>query len=120
MNVMFIIGNKAVTPRLDEGTILAGVTRDSVITLLKEMGIIVEERLVSIDELIEADKAGTLKEAFGTGTAATISPIKELKYKDHIIKFDIETWKISPELKRKLDSIRNCKEVDVHGWMVKV
>jgi len=120
MNVMFIIGNKAVTPGLDEGTILAGVTRDTVITLLKEMGFEVEERLLSVDELIDAYKAGTLKEAFGTGTAATISPIKELKYKDFVMKFDIEKWKISPELKRKLDSIRNCKEVDTHGWMVKI
>jgi len=120
MNVMFIIGNKAVTPRLDEGTILEGVTRDTVITLLKEMGIEVEERLLSIDELIEAYKKGELKEAFGTGTAATISPIKELKYKDSVLKFDIDTWKISPAIKAKLDSIRNCKEVDTHGWMVKV
>ena len=120
MNVMFIIGNKAVTPRLDEGTILAGVTRDTVITLLKEKGIEVEERLLSIDELIEAYKAGQLKEAFGTGTAATISPIKELKYKDFVMKFDVDTWKISPELKRTLDSIRNSKEPDTHGWMVKI
>jgi branched-chain amino acid aminotransferase len=120
MNVMFIIGNKAVTPRLDEGTILAGVTRDSVITLVKEMGMEVEERLLSIEELIEAYKAGTLKEAFGTGTAATISPIKELKHKDYVMKFDIDTWKIAPALKRKLDSIRNSKEVDTHGWMVKI
>ncbi|UAY52593.1 branched-chain amino acid aminotransferase [Ferruginibacter albus] len=120
MNVMFIIGNKAVTPGLDEGTILAGVTRDTVITLLKESGIEVEERLLSIDELIEAYKAGNLKEAFGTGTAATISPIKELKYKDFVMQFDIDKWTVSPALKRKLDAIRNSKEPDTHSWMVKV
>ena len=120
MNVMFIIGNKAITPRLDEGTILAGVTRDTVITLLKEMGITVEERLLSIDELIEAFKTGQLNEAFGMGTAATISPIKELKYKDFIIKLDVDTWKIAPQVKRKLDSIRYSKEADTHGWMVKI
>jgi branched-chain amino acid aminotransferase len=120
MNVMFVIGDTVVTPDLSEGTILAGVTRDSVITLLKEQGIKVEERALSIDELIEAHKAGKLKEAFGTGTAATISPIKELKYKDYVMTFDVDTWKIAPALKRKLDAIRNCKEPDTHGWMQKI
>ncbi|MFM2326909.1 MAG: hypothetical protein RIR31_1111 [Bacteroidota bacterium] len=75
MNVFFIIGNTAITPDLDEGTILAGVTRDSVIVLLREMGYTVEERAISIDEIIDAHKAGTLREVFGTGTAATISMI---------------------------------------------
>jgi len=120
MNVMFVIGDTVVTPDLSEGTILAGVTRDSVITLLKEQGIKVEERPISIDELIEAYKAGKLKEAFGTGTAATISPIKELKYKDYSMTFDVDTWKIAPGLKRKLDAIRNSKEPDTHGWMQKI
>jgi branched-chain amino acid aminotransferase len=81
MNVFFIIGNTAITPDLDEGTILAGVTRDSVIVLLREMGYTVEERAISIDEIIDAHKAGTLREVFGTGTAATISMIKTLNYK---------------------------------------
>jgi branched-chain amino acid aminotransferase len=120
MNVFFVIGDKVVTPGLDAGTILAGVTRDSVITLLKDQGIKVEERLLSIDELIEAYKAGQLKEAFGSGTAATISPIKELKYKDYAMTFDVDTWKIAPGLKKKLDGIRNCKEPDTHGWMQKI
>ncbi|MEI9935242.1 MAG: branched-chain amino acid aminotransferase [Ferruginibacter sp.] len=120
MNVMFIIGDVAVTPRLDEGTILAGVTRDSVIILLKEMGIKVEERLLSVDELIEAHKKGILKEAFGTGTAATISPIKELRYKDYTMTFDVDSWKTAPALKHKLDAIRNSKEPDTHGWMFKI
>src|SRR5689334_1548674 len=78
MNVIFIIGNKAVTPDLGQGTILAGVTRDSALTLLKEAGFEIEERAISIDEIMEAYKAGVLHEVFGTGTAATITMIKEL------------------------------------------
>src|SRR5438045_3195165 len=65
MNVFFIIGNTAVTPDLKEGTILAGVTRDSAIVLLKEMGYVIEERPISIDEITDAYKKGTLKEVFG-------------------------------------------------------
>src|SRR6185312_3410421 len=82
MNVFFIVDNVAITPSLDEGTILNGVTRNSVITLLKESGYKIEERKISIDEVMEAYNNGTLLEVFGTGTAATIAPIKELKYKD--------------------------------------
>ncbi len=119
MNVFFIIGNKAITPGLEDGTILAGITRDSVLVLLKEMGFTVEERTLSIDEIIAAHKAGQLKETFGTGTAATISLIKELKYKDYSMKFDVESLKTAKELKRKLDAIRNSKEPDTHGWLYK-
>lgn len=120
MNVMFIIGNSVVTPDLEAGTILNGVTRDTVLNLLKEMGLAVEERPVSMDELIEAYKAGTLKEVFGTGTAATVSPIKELRYKDFVMKFEIDQWQIMPAVKKTLDDIRSGKTEDKYGWMVKV
>ncbi|MES2374437.1 MAG: branched-chain amino acid aminotransferase [Bacteroidota bacterium] len=120
MNVFFVIGNKIVTPSLEDGTILAGVTRDSAITVLKEMGFEIEERKISIDELIETHKAGQLREVFGTGTAATISMIKELKYKDYVIHFDTDSWKTAPELKTRLNAIRNGKVADVHGWMYKI
>ncbi len=120
MNVMFIIGNKAITPDLDEGTILKGVTRDSVINILKEMGLTVEERALNIDEVIEAHKAGTLKEVFGTGTAATISLIKELRYKEYDMLFDIEKWEIAPKVKAMLNDIRYGKTADTHGWMMKL
>lgn len=120
MNVFFIIGNKAITPDLASGTILAGVTRDSVIELLKEMGLTVEERALSIDEIIDSHKAGQLREVFGTGTAATISMIKELRYKDYIMQFDISTWQSSPEVKRRMDAIRYGIEADRFGWMTKV
>ncbi|WP_204312190.1 aminotransferase class IV, partial [Raoultella planticola] len=84
----------AITPSLEEGTILQGVTRDSVVTLLQESGVKVEERRISIDELIAAYKAGQLQEVFGTGTAATIANIRELKYKDHVMQFDVDSWKV--------------------------
>lgn len=120
MNVFFIIGKKALTPGLDTGTILDGVTRSSVITLLKEMGYIVEERNINIDEVIEAYKTGELKEVFGTGTAATITMIKELRYKDFTMKFDVETWQTCAKLKQWLTDIREGKKEDAYGWMFKV
>lgn len=120
MNVFFIIGNTAITPNLDEGTILDGVTRSSSITLLKEMGFTVEERPLSIDEIIEAYKAGTLYEVFGTGTAATISMIKELRYKDYVMQFDVAKWKAAPMLKKWLTDIREGRREDKYGWMLKV
>ena len=120
MNVVFIIGNTAVTPDLSTGTILDGVTRDSVIVLLKEMGLTVEERPLNIDEVIEAHKAGTLKEVFGTGTAATISLIKELRYKDYVMNFEVEKWEVAPKVKKMLNDIRYGKSSDNNGWMMKL
>ena len=78
MNVFFVINGTVITPELTDGNILPGVTRMSCIELLKKWGVPVEERKLSIDEVIEAQKNGTLNEAFGTGTAAVISPIGEL------------------------------------------
>lgn len=120
MNAFFIIGDKAITPGLESGTILEGVTRDSTIVLLKEMGYHVEERNLSIDEIMDAYKAGTLAEVFGTGTAATISMIKELKYKEFVMKFDVEKWSIAPEIKRRMDAIKYGQEPDIHGWLYKI
>lgn len=120
MNVVFIIGNKAVTPDLEAGTILNGVTRSSVLTLLQEMGLTVEERPLSIDEITDAYKTGQLREVFGTGTAATVSPIKELRYKDFVMNFDISKWEVMPSVKATLDDIRACRTQDKWGWMVKI
>lgn len=120
MNVFFIIGNKAVTPSLEDGTILAGVTRDSAITVLREMGLEVVEAKISIDELMEAHRSGQLREVFGTGTAATISLIKELKYKDYVMHFNTDNWQVAPELKKRLNAIRNGEVPDTHGWLVKI
>lgn len=120
MNVFFVINNTAITPGLEQGTILDGVTRSSAITLLKEMGLEVEERRITIEELIEAYKAGTLREVFGTGTAATITLIKELRYKDFSMHFDVENWTTAPLLKKWLTDIREGRREDKYGWMYKV
>jgi branched-chain amino acid aminotransferase len=120
MNVFFIIGNTAITPDLEAGTILDGVTRNSTIVMLKDMGFTVEERPLSMDEIVEAYKAGTLHEVFGTGTAATISMIKELRYKEYVMNFDVDSWKTVPEVKRRMTAIKEGKEADVYDWMYKV
>jgi branched-chain amino acid aminotransferase len=120
MNVFFIIGNKAITPSLEDGTILAGVTRDSVIHVLRDLGLIVEERSLSIDEIKDAYNAGTLSEVFGTGTAATISMIKELKYKDFIMHFNTDVSKIAAAVKERMNAIRYGQEPDTYGWLIKV
>ena len=120
MNVFFIIGDKAITPSLEQGTILDGVTRASSMTLLDEMGFKVEERPLGIDEIIEAYKSGILYEVFGTGTAATISLIKELRYKDLVMKFDVDKWKTAPMLKKWLTDIREGRREDKYEWMWKI
>ncbi len=119
MNVFFVIGDKVITPETSE-TILEGVTRDSVVTLLREKGVTVEERPLSIDEIAEAYKAGQLREAFGTGTAASISHISELTYHDmHMVLPDGKNWEISEWLKAELNDIRYGRKEDTHGWIVK-
>ena len=120
MNVFFIRGNAAITPDLRAGTILAGVTRNSAIAVLKDLGFAIEERQLSIEDVIDAYKAGILYEVFGTGTAATISYIKELRYKDYTMEFDVEKWKTAPELKKRINDIRYGKSEDRYGWMYKV
>lgn len=120
MNVFFIVGDTAITPSLEEGTILAGVTRDSAITVLEEMGLTIAERKITIDELIEFHKKGELREVFGTGTAATISLIKELRYQEYVMQFDTNNWQVALELKKRLNDIRYNRVPDTHGWMFKI
>lgn len=121
MNVFFVLGDTAVTPDLEAGTILEGVTRDSIITLLREKGMKVEERPIAIDELEEAFKKGELKEAFGAGTAASIAPIAELTFhEDHMVMPDVATWETTNWLKKELQDIRYGLKPDVHNWMFRV
>lgn len=121
MNVFFIVDGVALTPDLNSGTILAGVTRASIITLLKENGITVEERPISIDELAAAQKEGRLQEAFGSGTAASMSFISDLTYKGEQLDLPaISSWKIAPMIKGQLDDIRYGRVADSHSWRYKV
>ena len=120
MNVFFIINGIVVTPTLDDGCILAGVTRSSAITLLQEMGLTVEERKININEVLEAYKRGVFEEVCGTGTAATIAMIRELKYKEYEMQFDVSKFKTARTLRKWLTDIREGKRQDKYGWMIKV
>ena len=121
MNVFFVFGNTVVTPDLSEGTILAGVTRDSVIRLLREKGMSVEERAISIEEIETNYRNGQLKEAFGAGTAAVIAPISELFYNGETLMLPpVETWDVSNFIKKELADIRYGNIPDTHSWMYKV
>jgi branched-chain amino acid aminotransferase len=120
MNVMFLIGDEVVTPALT-GSILPGITRKSCIEVLKSNGYKVSERLISIDELAEALKNGSLKEAWGCGTAAVISPIGELCYKGE--KFVInngEIGKLTQSLYDTLTGIQWGKIEDKFGWTYEI
>jgi branched-chain amino acid aminotransferase len=120
MNVFFVIGKKVLTPDLESGTILEGVTRDSAIEVLRQEGYTVEEGPIHIDDVVRAYQAGELREVFGTGTAATISMIKELKYEDFNMKLDTDTWTVAPTVKRVLTDIREGRRKDTRGWMYRV
>ena len=121
MNVFFVIGDKAITPDVKEDTILEGVTRDSVITLLRDKGMTVEERPISIDELEEAHRNGLLKEAFGTGTAASIAPIYALTFhEDKMLLPPVENWETANWLKRELSDIRYGRKADSRDWICRV
>jgi branched-chain amino acid aminotransferase len=121
MNVFFVLNGKIITPDLDGGTILDGVTRKSAITVLQEeMNREVEERSINIDELVEGFKKGTFTEAFGTGTAAVVSFISRIGYENTVMDFDVAKLTTAIELKQRLDAIRGFTVEDKRGWMVKV
>ena len=120
MNVMFKINGTVVTPMLT-GSILPGITRKSCIELLCSQGIPVEERLISVDELFAAAKAGTLEEAWCVGTAAVISPIGELAWNGE--KYEINGNKIGPlsqMLYDELTGIQRGTRPDPFGWVDRV
>jgi branched-chain amino acid aminotransferase len=121
MNVFFVIDGEIVTPTLENGNILPGVTRDSAIQLLRSWGYKVSERLLSIDEIREAADNGKLDEAFGTGTAAVISPIGELNEAGKVM--IINEGKIGPisqRLYNNLTGIQWGTVEDTMGWTVLV
>ena len=118
MNIMFVINDELITPSLNKGTILAGVTRDSVLVLAKEWGMKVTEREINIEELFEAHKKGTLQEVFGTGTAAVISPVGLLNYsgKDLIIN-DMKIGKYAQKFYDTITGIQYGDIEDTHKWI---
>lgn len=115
MNVFARIGDGLVTPPLG-GTILAGVTRDSVLTLARARGVRAEERPVSLDELSAAHRAGTLRELFGTGTAAVVSPIGELAWEEASLTLPPGPG-LGEQLRAELAAIQRGETEDRFGWM---
>jgi branched-chain amino acid aminotransferase len=120
MNVFFKLGDEVVTPSLD-GSILPGITRNSVIHLLKHWGVKVTERKLTVQELFDAHANGKLTEAFGTGTAAVISPIGELNWNGSVIKLtDGRIGDLSARLYDTITGIQNGVVEDEFHWMVEV
>jgi branched-chain amino acid aminotransferase len=117
MNIFFLIGDELITSPLT-GTILPGVTRDSVIRLARDWDMKVTERKVSIDEVMRAAQSGTLKECFGTGTAAVISPVGSLTYGDQTVTVNGgEVGPLSQKLYDTITGIQYGNQNDPHGWV---
>jgi branched-chain amino acid aminotransferase len=117
MNIFAVIGDTALTPPTTD-SILDGITRDSIIKLLKEMGLKIEVRPVTIQELIEAHKVGELKEMFGSGTAAVVSHVADISYQGTVYSLPaIEDRKIGPMIKKALTDIKENTVADTHGWV---
>jgi branched-chain amino acid aminotransferase len=117
MNVFFVLGEDVVTPPLS-GTILPGITRDSVITLLRDMGYRVKEDRISMDDLLKSYERDELRECFGTGTAATVSHVRRIRYKDRTLELPpIEHRKVGAAVREKLLAIMTGREPDPHGWV---
>lgn len=119
MNIFFVFGNKVVTPSTD-GAILKGITRNSLIQILKDKGISVEERPISVNEVMIAAKRGELTEVFGSGTAAVIANVEGIGYKGDLQKMDISSYRIAPMLKDTINGIRSGRLDDTHNWTQKV
>lgn len=121
MNLFFIVDGKVLTPSLETQTILHGITRDSFITMFRDQGLIVEERRISIDEIVEAHKAGKLEDCFGAGTAAVVAPVASFNYRG--VNYELpalETRKYSIKLKEDLTNLRKGTHEDKFGWMRKI
>ncbi len=120
MNIFFVIDNEIITPALN-GSILPGITRKSVIQLAKHWNDNVSERKISIDELMQAHVSGKLQEVFGTGTAAVISPVGEIKYGDQAITIaDGQVGPVAQKYYKAITEIQYGKAEDPLGWIVQV
>lgn len=120
MNIFFVIDGKVLTPATD-GAILKGITRDGFLTILKDKGIETEVRPITIDEIVEAHKAGLLTEIFGAGTAAVVAKVSDLTYRGHEMKLPATNENsIGTILKAEIDGLRAGKLEDKHNWLVPV
>jgi len=120
MNAFFVIDDVVVTP-IPSGTILEGITRDSIITILKDNNIPLAQREVSILEIMEAGEQGRLQEAFGTGTAAVAAPVELIDYNGSQVKLtDSSNWKVLNFVRNQLAGIRSGEVEDKYGWLMKI
>ena len=121
MNIFFQIGDKLVTPDIEQDTILKGITRDSAIKYWRSKGIVVEERQISIDEVAEAFDKGELKSAFGTGTAAVVAHVHQIAYGDKVMNIEHSDPKGPGQMfKDFIDNLRAGTIEDEFGWIVPV
>ncbi len=120
MNIFFKINGKVITPMLN-GSILPGVTRNSCLELCRDWGYEVEERKISVDELVKMAQTGELEECWGTGTAAVIAPVGALRYGDEVMNIgDGTTGELSQRLYSTVTGIQNGEIEDSYGWTVEV
>ncbi len=120
MNIFFQIDGKLITPALS-GSILPGITRDSVLTLCRDWGMEVEERRISIREVLAAQKSGALQEVFGTGTAAVISPVGTLRFQDEVLTIGSgEIGATSQKIYQAITGIQRGLLPDKFGWRVEI
>jgi branched-chain amino acid aminotransferase len=120
MNIMFVMDGQVVTPPLS-GTILPGITRDSVLTVCREMGIAVEERRVPIDELFARHAVGQHTQAAGVGTAATVAPIRRIRFEQREIELaPVDDQSPLDRARRQLEAIRTGQTADTRSWLLYV
>lgn len=120
MNLFTVIRDEVITAPL-EGTILPGITRASIIEMLEERGVRVSERWLSLAEVREAHEKGDLREVFGTGTAAVVSPVGTLGFDDgELVVGDGEPGPLSLQIREDLTALQRARAPDTHGWMVEV
>lgn len=121
MNIVFEIDGKLITPSEESDTILRGVTKRSVLDIAKSWGVEVEERKVSVEEVVEGLRNGNVTDAFGAGTAATIAHIAKIGYREEIFELpSIESRTLSNKIKDYLNDLKTGKLADEFGWCLKV
>ena len=120
MNMVVVIDDEVITPALD-GTILGGITRDSVLTLCREWGLRVSERRLSVDELLQAESAGRLREVFGCGTAAVITPVGQLGWKDRTIVINgVQPGELARRVFGAITDVQYGRVPDSRGWIAEI
>jgi branched-chain amino acid aminotransferase len=121
MNIMFQIDGVLITPDEDHDTILRGITKRSLIEVAKKWGVEIEERMITVKEVIDAAKNGTLQDAFGAGTAATIAPIAMIGFEGEKYHLPpVETRELSNRIKTFLADLKTGRVADEFGWNLTV